>query len=322
MHIMISRLFIVALALAAASAGAQELVVAAARLQFSLPFYVAETEGYFVEEGVKIRVEDCNFGRICLKRLLDGEAQLATVADTPLVLASHSSSAFFILATIGESPNDSKLVVRKSAGIAAPKDLAGKRIGTITGTSAQYFLDTYLLYNAVDRREVTVISVSPDRAAAAIAGREVDALAVFEPYAYAAAKLLGADGGAMPSGRINRTTFNLAIDRRIAGSRDADLVKLLRALDRAVRFIHEQPKKAQTILRNRLNWDRDFVDWVWKDYEFELSLGQYLIAVLESQARWAAREGYAAGASSPNYLNYLYTEPLARLRPAAVSIVK
>ena len=301
---------------------AEQLVVAVARLPLSLPFYVAEEQGYFLAQGLTVRIEDCTVGRVCLKRLLDGEVSIATAADTPIVLSSFSSQAFFILASLSSSPNDTKLVARKSAGIAVPRDLIGKRIGTIAGTSAQYFLDAFLLFNGIDRREVTIVSITPAGARAAMEKREVDALAAFEPAAYMTATALGGDGKVLPSARINRTTFNLLIDRRIAGARDAELGKMLLALAQAANFIRVQPLQAQAVLRKRLQLDQNFVDWIWKDYEYQLTLDQSLITVLESQARWAAREGYASGLAVPNYLKYLYPAPLARVLPAAVTVVR
>ena len=301
---------------------AEELVVAVARLPLALPFYVAEDQGYFRAQGLTLRIEDCTVGRVCLKRLLDGEVSIATAADTPIVLSSFSSQAFFILATLSSSSNDTKLVARRSAGIAVPRDLAGTRIGTIVGTSAQYFLDAFLLFNGVDRRAVTIVNVTPAGASDAIQKSEVDALAIFEPSAYAAAAALGADGKILPSARINHTTFNLLIDRRIAGVRDAELAKMLSALAQAADFIRLRPLQAQAVLRKRLQLDQNFVDWIWKDYEYQISLDQSLIAVLESQARWAAREGYASGSAAPNYLKYIYPAPLARVLPAAITVVK
>ena len=301
---------------------AEQLVVAVPRLPLSLPFYVAEDQGYFLAQGLTVRIEDCTIGRVCLKRLLDGEVSIAAAADTPIVLSSFSSQAFFILASLSSSSNDTKLVARKSAGIAVPRDLIGKRIGTIAGSSAQYFLDAFLLFNGIDRREVTIVSITPGGGREAMEKREVDALAAFEPAAYMTATALGADGKVLPSARINRTTFNLLIDRRIAGARDAELGKMLFALAQAANFIRVQPLQAQAVLRKRLQLDQNFVDWIWKDYEYQLTLDQSLITVLESQARWAAREGYASGLAAPNYLKYLYPAPLARVLPAAVTVVR
>lgn len=299
-----------------------ELIAAVGRVPYSLPFFVAESEGYFTKEGVKLRIEDCVFGRICLNRLLAGEVQIATVANSPIVISSLADSKFAILATISNSMNDAKLVARKSAGINSPKDLAGKRIGTFTGTSAQYFLDSYLLYYGIDPGNVTMVSLQPAEVAGALTAHQVDALAIFEPHAYLALKLLGADGIVLPSARLKPTAFNLVVDWRIAGQRDDDLRRILNALERANLLIRNQPLKAQAILKARLGLDQKFIDWIWSTYQYELSLEQSLIVLLESEARWASRQGYASRNKLPNYLDYLYIAPLAAALPTAVTVVK
>ena len=309
------------LGISANQAFCENLVVAVARQPLSLPFYVAEAEGHFAAEGLQLRIEDCNFGRACLEKLLSKQVVIATVADIPIVLSGLAGHPVSLLATISEAENYSKLLVRKSSGIGAPRDLVGKRIGTVSGTGAHYLLDTFLIFNGIERRDATVVELLPEAAVAAIAKGEIDALVIFEPYAFTAVQMLGKDAQVLATKRISHTTFNVVIDRRIAGPRDAELGKMLRALDRANRFIRDQPVKAQAILRKRLQFDQNFVDWVWKDMEFRLSLEQSLISSLESQSRWAVRAGFAT-AVTPNYLNYVHAAPLASVLPAAVSILK
>jgi hypothetical protein len=96
---------------------------------------------------------------------------------------------------------------------------------------------------------------------------------------------------------------------------------LCRAIDRATLFIAREPAKARTILRERLELDEAAVDWVWRDIVYGITLRQSLITGLEGQARWALRYGHATG-TTPNYLDYVDTQPLARVRPGAASIVK
>ena len=310
------------LGISASHGFANQLVAAVARQPLSLPFYVAEAEGYFAAEGVQLRIEDCTFGRTCMEKLLSHQVSIATVADIPIVLSGFAGHAVSLLATISEAESYSKLLMRKSTAINAPRDLVGKRIGTVIGTGSQYLLDMYLIFNDIERRDVTVVEFLPEAAVAALAKSEIDALVIFEPYAFMAFQKLGKDAKILTTKRISHTTFNVVIDRRLAGPRDFELGKMLRALNRANRFIGDQPIKAQTILRTRLQLDQDFVDWIWKDTEYRLSLEQSLISSLESQARWAARTGFGNAAVMPNYLNYVYTTPLAGVLPAAVSIVK
>lgn len=305
-----------------AAGAADELVLAASRRQaLNLPVVVAEAEGYFKAEGLALRIVDCSIGRLCLKQLLDGQAQLATVADSPIAFASLNSDRFVVLATITTNRNDSKIVARKSSGIRSPADLAGRRVGSFVGTSAHYFLDLVTLLAGVDPARLTVVNLAPDAAAAALVSGQVDALAVFEPYAQAAVRALGDDAQLLTNKRVYEQTWNIVAARGIAGARDRELQALLRALDRAERFIHDQPARAKALMRERSGLDEAAVERLWEDLTFKLTLEQSLLTTLEGQARWALRSGHASG-RAPNYLERLHPGPLERVRPDAVTVVR
>ncbi|GMV58431.1 MAG: ABC transporter substrate-binding protein [Burkholderiaceae bacterium] len=312
-----------ALASAAADGAAQELTIAVSRSSLSLPIYVAETLDYFKAEGVAVRTRECLGGHRCIKQMLDGEVSLATSSEMPVMVNSLERADFAIVATFATSKRDVKLVARRSAGIAAPGDLAGKRVATMAGTSAHYFLDLYLLFNGVDPRSVAVVPLAPEQIVAAVQQGTVDATATFEPFAHRAMLALAQDGIVLPGARIYTETFNLSARRTLIAEREGDLVKLMRALARAQRFIREQPRQAQAILRDRMREDQGYIDATWKDFDYRMSLDQPLISTLEGQARWALREGHLpAGSRVPNFLHFVAPEPLRKAEPAAVTLVK
>jgi len=301
----------------------QELVLAVAKAALSLPIYVADSQGYFAAEGVSVRMQECIGGQRCLKLLFDGQAQLATAADLPVVFNSFERSDYAILATFVTSGRDVKLVTRKSAGITSAKQLEGKRVATVKGASPHYFLDAWLIFNDVDSKKVSVVALQPEQVGAALQRKEVDAVAIWEPFAYLAMKALGHDGAILPSPRIYTETFNLVAQQRTIGAREGDLVKVLRALERGQQFIREQPKQAQAILLERLKVDPGFVEWIWGDLDYRMSLDQSLMSTLEGQARWAVREGHVgAGARIPNLLDLVHPGPLRQAVPGAVTLVK
>lgn len=304
------------------AAASDELVFAVSRRQaLSLPVVIAEAEGYFKSEGLALRIVDCSIGRLCLKQLLDGQAHLATVADSPIVFASLSNDRFVVLATMTTNRNDSKIVSRKSSGIRTPADLAGRRVGVFVGTSAHYFLDLVTLLNGVDPARVSLVNLAPEAAAAALVAGQVDALVVFEPYAHAAVRALRDDAQVLSNKRVYEQTWNIVAAKGITGARDRELQAMLRALGRADRFIHEQPTRAKAIMRERTGLDEAGVEWLWADLAFKLTLEQSLLNTLEGQARWALRNGHASG-RAPNYLDRLYPGPLERVRPGAVTVVR
>ena len=74
--------------------------------------------------------------------LIGGQADVATTAISPVILASFQNQPMAILAENARFL-DEKLTARVESGIAEPADLAGKKIGVTLGSDVHYFL--YLL---------------------------------------------------------------------------------------------------------------------------------------------------------------------------------
>jgi len=304
-----------AVGLLCAGAAAGELTLAVSRTALSLPIYVAEAQGYFTAEGVSLKLAECIGGQRCLRRMLDGGADLATASDLPVMFNSFTRQDYAVVATFVSATNDVKLIARRSAGISGAPHLVGKKVGTVKGASAHYFLDAFLLFHDVDPRQVQVVDMAPEKLAPAFHNREVDAVAVWEPNGWMAVQGAGRDVVVLPSPRIYTETFNLVALRRVLTDREDDVVRTLRALARAQRFIAERPQEAKAILKQRLVLDDAFVAWVWKDLDYRLGLDQSLITTLEAEARWALREGHVATGSVPNYLRFVDSTPLRKALP-------
>ena len=313
-----------ALCLAAAlPAQAAAITLGLARSPLALPVHIAQVEGYFAAEGLQVRVLECPSGLRCLRAMLDGQADLATVADTALTFTAFERSDFAVLATVSRTRSDSKIVGRRSRGIVLPRDLVGRKVGVLAGTSAHYFLDAYLLVHGVDPAGVQTVPLQPEQTQNAITSGQVDAISVFEPYAYRAAAALGSDATVLrDDGGIYMATFNLVARRALVGVRDADLAAALRAVARAQALIRDDPAKAQALLRRWLDTDADFIAAVWPGLRFELSLDQGLLKTMESEARWALREGHVKATAMPNLLPLLHGAPLRAVDPDAVGIAR
>jgi NitT/TauT family transport system substrate-binding protein len=312
-----------ALAFTLPAAPAQELTIALSRTVLSLPVYVAESQRYFAEEGVAVRTRECLGGQRCIKFIFDGQAQLATASELPVMFHSFLRTDYAIIATFVTSVRDIKLVVRRSTGVETPTGLQGRRVGTVKGTSAHYFLDAFLLFNGLDPKQVELVPLQPEEIAGALKDGRIDAAAIWEPFAYRSMRALAGDSRVLPSARIYTETFNLVAGRRLIAEREDDLVKVLRALQRAQQFIEQQPRQAQAILKERLQEDQAFIEATWTDVDYRMSLSQSLLSTLEGQARWALREGHVpAGGTVPGYLQFVEPAALRRAVPAAVTLVK
>ena len=299
-------------------AQAAELTLAVARTALSLPVHVAEAQGFFTAEGVSVRTVDCVGGHRCLQALLDGSAQLATASELPVVFQSFTRTDYAIVATFTTGTKNIALIGRRSAGIADHSGLIGKRVGVIVGTSAQYFLDTFLLFHGIDPSRLTLVPLAPEKLAPAIERREIDAFVGYSQWVWPAMKALGPDAVMLPDPRIYTETFNLVAGRLTLKDQRSDVVKVLRALQRAQRFIAEQPQRAKETLQSRLELPAGFADAVLPGMSYRMGLEQSLVSTMEGEARWALREGHVpAGQKVPNYLQYVEFGPLREAVPSA-----
>lgn len=308
--------------LAAQAAAAASFTIAVSRSPLSLPIYVAQKEGFFAQEGLGIRLEPCVGGHRCVRHVIEGRAHLATVADVPLALNAFHSDNWSVLATFVSSHDDLKLVVRSSGGVPSVAQLAHRRVGVVPASASQYFLESFLLTHRIDPASVQAVPLQPEGLVAALAEGRVDAIAAWEPFAHAALRALKGSATVLPSHLAYRETFNLVVERRLVRTADADLARVLRALERAIDLIHDEPARAQAVLRGALDVDASFVDWIWPQLQFGLSLDPGLLKTLESEARWALREGHVAGKPPPVYLRYLHPAPLMSVKPDLAGIAR
>ena len=307
-------------ALCAPAQAGRPLVFAVSRSPLSLPVYVAEERGFFADEGVVINVAECDIGRRCLERMLAGGADLATAAVLPIVRAAMQGERFGVVATIAAARNDAKIITRRGGGVDSAAALAGRRVGTFVGTSAHFMLELSLLTAGIDPARVQIVAIEPGDAVGALRSGRVDAVAVFEPYAWRVAQSLGAEAQVLSDRRLHVESWSVVASAALDRSHDAGLAALCRALLRAVRFIESDRAQAQAILRRRLSLGDEAMAWLLPDVDYEVELRQSLIHGLEEQARWALRSGHAQG-TMPNFLGHLRPGPLAAVRPVAVTVV-
>ena len=304
------------------SSAANPLLIGVASVPHSLPFFVAEHEGYLASEAPNVKIADCFPGRKCFEQMLAGTVQLSTVADTPIVRASFARSDFAVLATFATSTSDIQLVVAKSTGISSAKQLVDKKVGVIKGSSIDYFLDSVLVFEGVDPNRVEKIDIAPELMATALREQKIDAFALFDPGLTQAIESLGDSVTVLKTPAIYLSTFNLVAPRAALGKMDTDIVKVLRAIEKANLFIKQQPEAAQRILLKRLKITNPASKVVNRKMDYVLLLDQTFIKTLEGEARWFSQQKGFVGVKPANYLDFIYPAPLRQVRPQAVTIVK
>lgn len=257
-----------------------------------------------------------------MEQMLAGQVNLATAADLPIVFNSFSHKNFSVLGTFATSSRDVKLIALKSSGIKSIRDLPGKRVAVTRGSAAEYFINLTMLTSGLDPDSLHIVDMTADQMELTGKSGKVDAFVGFDPGIFKLTRSLKEAAFALDVPAIYTVTFNLVTQKSTVKNKEADLIKVLRALDKAIRFIQTTPEKAQIILQEKLSLDAAFMSNDWADYRFNLTLNQSLMTTLESEARWAIREKVVKAGNVPNFLDLVDPSLLRAVRPSAVTLVK
>ena len=155
-----------------------DISIAVSTTPLSTPVFVADKKGFFKKQGLNVTLQRRHGGYKCLKTVLDGQADFATTSDYPIMINAFKRSDFEVITTFVSSDNDVKMMADKRKNIMTPADIKGKNVGVVIGGSSHYFLDRFLLFNAMKLDDVVIKSINPEKMPEALVSGEVDAIAV------------------------------------------------------------------------------------------------------------------------------------------------
>lgn len=286
------------------------------------PIIIAHKKIFFEGEGLDVTLQRHTSGKAATVSLLEGNANLATMGDIPVMYAVMRGKQLKIIATINFSEKDLSIVARRDKGIETLSDLKGKKIGVTPGTGGEFFMDALLNANGIGRDEVEVVKGKPREIVNALAKGRVDAISIWQPHGIRAQEMLGDKAIIFLGKGIHRGTFNLAGKADFVRKNPETIKKILRALVQAENFIGKNQDKSMEIIGTFFKVDSGQLRKTWDRYNFEVSLKQSLLLTLEDESRWAIRNKFVDKKSVPNYLNIIYVEGLHAVKPEAVTIIR
>ena len=286
----------------------------------SSPFIIAQEKGYFREFGLNVEIEQVKGGFLAFKSLISGEADIATSSEAVVMFNSFKRNDFSIFCTFVTSDNDVKILARRDSGINKISDLKGKKVGTIIGASAHFFLNHTLLMNGVSENEVNIVNLKPQESTKVLEEKKLDAIVTWEPYAYLALRKLGDKVRLVEHDRVYVETFNAITTRAYADKNEKKLVNITQALMKAIQFIKDKPETTQKIVAKVLGKELHVIRNTWSDFIFAIGLNQWLLSSMETEARWAINHGFVKAKKIPNYMNFINREPLNISAPDKITI--
>ncbi len=164
------------------SAQAQEKEVTVGYQLIYNPWKVAIADKAFEKAtGYKINWKQFDSGAKVINAMASGDVQIAIAGSSPIAAGVSRGlplEVFWILEDIAAAE---ALVVRDGSGIAAPQDLAGKKIGVPFVSTTHFHMLFALEQFGIAPDDVTLLNMQPNSIAAAWERGDIDAAFVWNP---------------------------------------------------------------------------------------------------------------------------------------------
>ena len=218
-------------------------------------------------------------------------SHVATHAETQALRYSLERPDLRIILTVARGHY--RIVARRSAGIKSLADLRGKRIATMSATSAGFYLHNALASVGLSEADLTVVDhPRPQKLSQSIITGDVDALSIWEPEMELAVDALGEDAIIFHPDVAYDELFNLnSIAANLSDpERRLQIVKFVAALIRASSETATDPQRAIEMVASNTGYAPELIRAAWPHHSFPAAIAPDLLDVLTREEIWLARK--------------------------------
>jgi ABC-type nitrate/sulfonate/bicarbonate transport system substrate-binding protein len=231
----------------------------------SLAHFVAKDQGYYEQEGIKIAGSQISTSDQIANDLVAGQINAAIELSLTSLLQSVEKNTsntsivkIYSMSNITEENGFDGIIVRKESPVLELKDLSGKKVGLFPGSTAKNFLTTVFEQHYPELPLPEMIPLKADLQIQQLESGHIDALFAYESnlttgmvkhqFRKICPSIYAMHFSPSP---IGVAAFNSSWEERNPGL----AVAYLRAIDKAIVFIRENPIKAREILVKATGYD-------------------------------------------------------------------
>lgn len=282
--------------------------------------FVANSKGYFKEEGLDVELRRHKLGRDALADVMNGDADFATAFDVPVINHIQKGDELGVLTTLHTSSRNQVVAAVKSRGIRSADDLRGKRIAMTKDTSTELFLSFYLLERGVSINEVKIVSLEPDSYIDNLINEEVDAVVLFSPYTYLLKKELPDDQVTWLYSEVFPESSLLVGKKEFIENNEGKTIKVLRALYKAEKYVKTNKEETIRLVEEFLpNYESGGLREDWEVFDFSLGLSNMNMNNMEKQVNYFRRKGAYFG-DAPYLRDNFMPLYLETIKPEGVTL--
>jgi NitT/TauT family transport system substrate-binding protein len=286
---------------------------------------VAKDKQYFEEEGLDVELKEFTAGKFALQAFLGGSLDFAVAGEVPVTLATLQGSNFNVLAQVVEkTTNEVRVVARREENITDATAYFKKKkrkLATSFGGGPEFFTYNFLKKHGIAANEVEIISQKPEDMPAALVNGSVDAVSIFDPFAFISEKQMGDKGVTFVDPDTYSELYVVTVSQDMVEKRRDVVDKLLRALVKAQAFIKQNPVESKSIVVKYTKLDASVVEGIWQNFSFGVALNQLLLDYQNQESAWAREKGTVPqNAPMVNFRQRIYDGPLKSIKPEAVQL--
>lgn len=214
--------------------------------------FVARDRGLFERAGLAPTFIKYVGGTAMIESAQMGTIDIASVGSVAFLVGLSMGLDWAMIGINPEGAYSQGLVARRNSGIEVPRNLRGKRVGYLRGSTAQFGLMMLLRQHGLRPDQLTLIDMIPSDQLRAMQAGQIDAAMIWEPWMHRMRY--------MADGRVVETEGNLGIytnveaysaRRQWLATHRETAMRFLRALVMANDMVHKDPKIAINL------WARD-----------------------------------------------------------------
>ncbi len=215
---------------------------------------VAQDKGFFRQQGLDVELKEFTAGKFALQAFLAGAVDFAVSGEVPVALATLQGNSLRVVTQVVErTRNEVRVVALRDGNITDPAAyfLRKKRkLATSFGGGPEFFTYSFLRHYQIRPDQVEIISQKPEDMPAALATGSVDAVAIFEPFAYFAEHRSKRSVMAFPDAGIYSELYVLAASPAQLESKAHEIAGMVHALATAGDFVDSNTTEAKRSCRS------------------------------------------------------------------------
>ena len=239
-----------------------ELRVGYLPIAVGLPLFVAEEEGYFKEQGFSTSMNRFATSNAVANAATANQIDVFIAATNVILDVGFVSSKKHKL--IYTNPYSKKenhiadyLIVKDTNSIKSIPELKGKRIGIFPGSVARVFTELILKKYNLNKGDYTLVPLAPKDWIPAMKSGQIDALSAVEPLASMIIK--DGIGFNINSGFLAELMPDVPLSAQwisedfIKENGKESAEKVIKAMNKSIEFIQNNPEKAKLYLKKYAN---------------------------------------------------------------------